>query len=103
RLAATVARLSRAELGDLAAALQRGLADGAARAAVVAAKPSEAAERLRRLARLLRELLPKNERVHLDPRHGIFLGTGPRGRRIGFLSPGQGAPAHLDGGLLRRR
>ncbi len=99
RLAETVARLSRAELGDLAAALQRGLEDGAARAAVVATKPAEAAERLRRLARLLRD----GERVHLDPRHGIFFGAGPRARRVGFLFPGQGAPAHLGGGMLRRR
>jgi enediyne polyketide synthase len=99
RLADTVARLSRAELADLAATLQRGLEDGAARAAVVAAKPAEAVERLRRLAGRLRG----GETVHLDPLHGTFFGTGPRGRRVGFLFPGQGAPAHLDGGLLRRR
>ncbi|MFL6262406.1 MAG: SDR family NAD(P)-dependent oxidoreductase [Thermoanaerobaculia bacterium] len=99
RLAETVARLSRAELADLAATLQRGLEDGAARAAVVAAKPAEAAERLRLLVRRLRD----GETVDLDPRHGTFLGTGPRGRKIGLLFPGQGAPAHLDGGLLRRR
>ncbi|HEY3566943.1 MAG TPA: beta-ketoacyl synthase N-terminal-like domain-containing protein, partial [Thermoanaerobaculia bacterium] len=99
RLAGTVERLSRAELGDLAAFLQRSLEDGPARAAVVAAKPAEAAERLRRLKLRLRE----GETVHLDPRHGVFLGSGPRSRRIGFLFPGQGAPAHLDGGLLRRR
>jgi enediyne polyketide synthase len=99
RLAETTARLSRAELADLAAALQRELEDGAARAAVVAAKPAEAAERLARLAGLLRA----GETVLLDPRHGIFLGTGSRGRRIGLLFPGQGSPSHLDGGLLRRR
>ncbi|MEO6193211.1 MAG: SDR family NAD(P)-dependent oxidoreductase, partial [Thermoanaerobaculia bacterium] len=99
RLAETAARLSRAELADLAAALQRELEDGPARAAVVAGKPAEAAERLRRLASRLR----RGDTVHLDPRHGIFLGAGVRGRRIGFLFPGQGAPSHLDGGLLRRR
>ena len=99
RLAGTVARLSRAELADLAATLQRGLEDGAARAAVVAAKPAEAAERLARLAERLR----RGETVDLDPRHGLFFGSGPRSRRVGFLFPGQGAPAHLDGGLLRRR
>jgi enediyne polyketide synthase len=99
RLAETAARLSRAELTDLAVALQRELEDGPARAAVVAARPAEAAERLRRLAERLR----RGDTVHLDPRHGIFLGAGVRGRRIGFLFPGQGAPSHLDGGLLRRR
>jgi enediyne polyketide synthase len=98
-LAEVAARLSRAELADLAASLHQGLQDGAARAAVVAAKPAEAAERLRRLAGRLRG----GETVHLDPRHGIFLGSGVRGRRVGFLFPGQGAPSHLDGGLLRRR
>jgi enediyne polyketide synthase len=102
RLAEAAARLSRAELADLAAALQRELEDGPARAAVVAAKPAEAAERLR----LLAERLRRGDTVHLDARHGIFLGAGNRGmrgRRIGFLFPGQGAPSHLDGGLLRRR
>ena len=99
RLATAVARLSRAELADLAAALQRDLPDGPARAAVLAARPAEAAERLRRLAERLRG----GETLHLDPRQGIFLGVGARGKRIGFLFPGQGAPSHLDGGLLRRR
>ncbi|MEO6196136.1 MAG: type I polyketide synthase, partial [Thermoanaerobaculia bacterium] len=102
RLAETAARLSRAELADLAAALQRELEDGPARAAVVAGRPAEAAERLRLLAARLRG----GDTVHLDPRHGIFLGAGNRGmrgRRIGFLFPGQGAPSHLDGGLLHRR
>jgi enediyne polyketide synthase len=99
RLAETAARLSRAELADLAAALQRELEDGPARAAVVAGQPAEAAERLRLLAARLR----RGDTVHLDARHGIFLGAGVRGRRIGFLFPGQGAPSHLDGGLLRRR
>ena len=67
---------------------------------MVAATPAEAAERLRRLAgRPARRRRPSR----LDARHGIFFGTGARGRRIGFLFPGQGSPSHLDGGLLRRR
>ncbi|HEX4498810.1 MAG TPA: SDR family NAD(P)-dependent oxidoreductase [Thermoanaerobaculia bacterium] len=99
RLADTAARLSRAELTDLAANLQQTLRDGAARAAVVAATPAEATARLRRLANGLRGVEP----VRLDARHGVFFGAGPRGRRIGFLFPGQGSPSHLGGGLLRRR
>ncbi|HYX25888.1 MAG TPA: beta-ketoacyl synthase N-terminal-like domain-containing protein, partial [Thermoanaerobaculia bacterium] len=108
RLAAVAARVSRAELADLAAELRRRTtagSNGPARAAVVASKPAEAAEGLRRLAGWLRE----GETARIDPRHGVFLGllgAGPRGRRghrIGLLFLGQGAPSHLDGGLLRRR
>ena len=105
RLADVAARLSRAELADLAAELVRRLGvdnwRGArgARAAVVAAKPVEAAERLRRVASRLRA----GETLRLDLREGAFLGVGLRDPRIGFLFPGQGSPSHLDGGVLRRR
>ena len=99
RLARLAARLSRAELADLAAALHCGPGDGPARAAVVAARPAEAAERLRQAAALLRS----GETTAIDPRHGLFFGIGAHNRRIGFLFPGQGSPSHLDGGLLRRR
>jgi enediyne polyketide synthase len=98
RLAVVAGRASRAELADLAAELRRRLTGGAMRAAVVAHRPAEAADGLRRLAGWLRD----GETSRLDPRHGVFLGSGPRGR-IGFLFPGQGAPSHLDSGALRRR
>lgn len=98
-LAEKAERLSRAELADLAAGLAYRTGSGPARAAVVAAKPAEAAERLRRLAEGLRS----GETARLDSRHGIFFGVGTRGRRIGFLFPGQGSPSHLDGGAWRRR
>ena len=102
RLAVVTARSSRAELADLAAELRRRLVPGAARAAVVAAKPADAADGLRRLAGWLRQ----GETSRLDVRHGVFLGVGrhgPGGPRIGFLFPGQGSPSHLGGGILRRR
>ena len=99
RLAELAARLSRAELTDLAAELARRLEDGPARAAVVAAKPVEAAARLRALGDRLRS----GETARLDVRHGTFLGVGVPGGRIGFLFPGQGSPSHLDGGALHRR
>ncbi len=102
RLAVVAARASRAELADLAAELRQRLVQGGARAAVVAAKPAEAADGLRRLAGWLRQ----GETSRLDVRHGVFLGAGQRGSReprIGFLFPGQGSPSHLDGGILRRR
>ncbi|HEX4962594.1 MAG TPA: type I polyketide synthase [Thermoanaerobaculia bacterium] len=100
RLATVAARASRAELADLAVELRRRTAgaDAALRAAVVAARPAEAADGLRRLAGWLRQ----GETARLDVRHGVFVGS-RRGHRIGFLFPGQGAPSHLDGGLLRRR
>ena len=99
RLAEVAARLSRAELTDLAAELARRLDDGPVRAAVVAARPSEAAAGLRGIGERLRG----GEALALDARQGVFLGAGARGRRIGFLFPGQGSPSHLDGGILRRR
>jgi enediyne polyketide synthase len=99
RFADLTARLSRAELADLAAELARRLGEGPARAAVVAAQPAEAAERLRRVAAWLGD----GEILRLDARHGAYLGVGPRQGRIGFLFPGQGSPSHLDGGALRRR
>ncbi|HEV2843959.1 MAG TPA: beta-ketoacyl synthase N-terminal-like domain-containing protein, partial [Thermoanaerobaculia bacterium] len=99
RLAEILPRLSRSELTDLAAELRRRLTDGPARAAVVASRPGEAVERLRRGLGWLGE----GETLRLEPRHGSFLGVGARGRRLGFLFPGQGSPSHLDGGLFRRR
>jgi enediyne polyketide synthase len=99
RLALVAARASRAELADLAAELRRRLVQGAARAAVVAAKPADADDGLRRLAGWLRQ----GETSRLDVRHGVFLGVGrqgPRGPRIGFLFPGQGSPSHLGGGIF---
>ena len=99
RLAEKAERLSRAELADLAAGLAYRTGSGPARAAVVATKPAEAAERLRRLGEGLRS----GETTRLDIKHGLFFGIGARGRRIGFLFPGQGSPSHLDGGAWRRR
>ena len=39
----------------------------------------------------------------LDIREGVFLGRGESRPRIGFLFPGQGSPATLDGGAWSRR
>ncbi|HSF39306.1 MAG TPA: type I polyketide synthase [Thermoanaerobaculia bacterium] len=99
RLAALAPRLSRAEVGDLAAELHRASSGGPARAAVVATHPRELSERLGTLLRWLREGVTGR----IEPRHGLFLGVGPLPRRIGFLFPGQGSPSHLGGGALARR
>jgi enediyne polyketide synthase len=98
-LLAFAARLSRAELGDLAAQLSRGLDTTEHRAAIVASTPAE----LARGFETLRAWLAEGVAVRLDKRSGFFLGSGLAAPRIGFLFPEQGSPAHLDGGAWRRR
>ncbi|WP_027661002.1 type I polyketide synthase [Salinispora fenicalii] len=98
-LAPWVARLSYAELGDLAAALAGQLAGQPIRAAVVAASPEQAASRLSRLA----EAVAAGERTVINSTEGLFLGAASGDPRIGYLFPGQGAGRRSDGGALRRR
>jgi enediyne polyketide synthase len=99
-------RISRAELTDLAARLEEnlratGLPDSrqSVRAAVIAAKPSELAEKLSQLESWLGE----GVKSRLDLSRKILLGSNETPPRIAFLFPGQGSPTHLDGGLWRRR
>ena len=92
-------RLSRAELTDLAAQLQRTLGTGAVRAAIVASKPAEMAERLQ----MLESRLQDGATSLLEFSQGVFLGSSKALPRIAFLFPGQGSPTHLDGGIWRRR
>ena len=88
--------LSRSELADVAAELQKALAETVIRAAVVASSPAELTNRLARLLTWIQT----GVMTKIDT--GIFLG-GEGKPRIGFLFPGQGSPAHLDGGIFRRR
>lgn len=99
RVATVAAGASRAELGDLAGELARSLAGGPLRAAVTAARPAQLAEAVVRL----RAVLAEGRTRVVDARQGWFLSTASTVPRVGFLFPGQGAPAHLDGGLWRRR
>ncbi|MEU3370549.1 type I polyketide synthase [Streptomyces sp. NPDC006660] len=99
RLAEMCGRLSFAELGDLAATLERELADRPFRAAIVAGDPEEAGRRFDSLL----TMLDNGARSVLDTEHGVFAGTSARPPRIGFLFPGQGAGRRGDGGALRRR
>jgi enediyne polyketide synthase len=69
------------------------------RAAVVASKPAELAEKLETLATWLRD----GVKSKLEIADGIFLGSGGSTPRIAFLFPGQGSPTHLDGGMWRSR
>lgn len=92
-------RLSRAEIADLSAEMAARLGDRQMRAAVVAATPTELANRLG----TLRSWLEDGETARLDTRAGVFLGSGDGGPRVAFLFPGQGSPAHVGGGVMRRR
>jgi enediyne polyketide synthase len=112
QLAELAPRLSRAELGDVAAALHRRWRDarggdgdgdrsggagggGVWRAAIVAATPRELADR----TALLLGWLERGVSRRLDPRQGVFLGVAAPGAtppRVGLLFTGQGSPAYAD-------
>ncbi|HEV3121021.1 MAG TPA: SDR family NAD(P)-dependent oxidoreductase [Isosphaeraceae bacterium] len=93
------ARLSRSEVADLAACLERSLSEGPLRAAVVASSPSDLAARLE----MLRSWIDAGVMSRIDPAGGVCIGSGSFAPRIGFLFPGQGSPAHVSGGTWRRR
>lgn len=99
RLLEAAPGLSRSEMIDLADRLQHDLSSSKVRAAVVASTPAELAERLQLLAGWLQEGI--DDRT--DTARGVFLGSRVAAPRIGFLFPGQGSPAHLDGGIMRSR
>jgi enediyne polyketide synthase len=99
QLGALSAKLSFAELGDLAATLQGELADRPIRAAVVAGTPEDAE---RRFGKLL-TMLDHGARSVLDIEDSVFLGSASGSPRIGFLFPGQGAGRRGDGGAIRHR
>ncbi|HEY6320949.1 MAG TPA: beta-ketoacyl synthase N-terminal-like domain-containing protein, partial [Thermoanaerobaculia bacterium] len=124
QLAELAPRLSRAELGDVAAALHRRWrdarggggrgggegsggdgsrgdgsrgegSDGGWRAAIVAATPQELADR----TALLLGWLERGVTRRLDPRQGVFLGVAAPGAtppRVGLLFTGQGSPAYAE-------
>jgi len=93
------ARLSRAELSDLAAQLQKTLDHCDVRAAIVASRPAELAARLE----ILKSMIESAAVTKIDPHSGVALGAGTRRPRIGFLFPGQGSPSRLGGGVWPRR
>src|SRR5215213_6116375 len=92
-------RLSLAEVSDLAAHTVSTLGSCRVRAAIVAGSPAELARGLK----TLRDWLEDEAWTQLNTRAGVFLSSSITTPRIGFLFPGQGSPAHLDGGALRRR
>lgn len=93
------ARLSRAELSDVAAQLEKTLDHCEFRAAIVASCPSELAARLE----ILKSMIESGAKTKIDTHSGVALGAGTSRPRIGFLFPGQGSPSHLGGGVWPRR
>lgn len=92
-------RLSYAELGDLAAALQRRLRDLPHRAAMVVSSPEDAERRLREAL----DALDAGDGVPVTADGRLFVGRASGGCRIGYLFPGQGSGRGTGGGALRRR
>ncbi len=99
RLLESVPLLSCAEMADLADRLHHDLASTTVRAAILASSQAELAERLKLLAGWLDDGIADRT----DIGRGVFLGSRVSVPRIGFLFPGQGSPAHLDGGMMRGR
>ena len=97
-LASLCSSLAFAELGDLAATLARDLGGGPVRAAVVAATPDQAADRLTALV----QLLDSGAGEAIDVAGGLFLGRAADAPRIGYLFPGQGSGKGTEGALRRR-
>ncbi|GIJ70772.1 type I polyketide synthase [Virgisporangium ochraceum] len=95
-LAATV---SYAQLGDLAAALQRDLRDRPYRAAAVVRSPDDAHRALTDLVTALDE----GRHGMVDRTGRAFVGHAARPARIGFLFPGQGSGRGGGRGALHRR
>ena len=98
RISTFAARLSLAELSDLAAQLEANLEHGIFRAAIVASSPSGLAEGLTKLKKAI-----TGKQAHLDITSGVFFSSRTEQPHIGFLFPGQGSPSNVEGGILRRR
>jgi enediyne polyketide synthase len=92
-------QLSRSELVDAAACLEATLQPGEIRAAVVAADGQQLSERLQTIL----SWLGGSQSLNLGIADGVFLASSVSNPRIGFLLPGQGSPAYLDGGAWQRR
>ncbi len=99
RLLGFAARISQAELSDLAREAERTLNHGLVRAAIVAASPASLADRLERL----RQRIRSGATTEIDAAAGVFFKAEASQPRIGYLFPGQGSPSHVDGGALGRR
>ncbi|HWU06615.1 MAG TPA: type I polyketide synthase [Streptomyces sp.] len=95
------AKVSYAQLTDLAATLQRELRELPHRAAAVVTSPEDAELLLRRLADATDTAADGDITFSFDSR--TFLGRATDGARIAFLFPGQGSGTSTGGGALARR
>ncbi|NEN90222.1 MAG: SDR family NAD(P)-dependent oxidoreductase, partial [Okeania sp. SIO3H1] len=92
-------RLSRAEVGDLAAELASNLDISLpVRAAIVASHPQELTTHLETLLNKIH-----NSQFKIHNSSGVFLGIDGKNPRIGFLFPGQASPVYLNAGVWSRR
>lgn len=91
-----VAKLSFAEVADLAGALAGQLTGGPVRAAVVTTSPEDAVGKLERLRAAL------DEGGTLFTADGIYLDRGGNAPRIAYLFPGQGSGRGAVGAIRRR-
>lgn len=98
RLAELAAKLSFAELTDVAGTLSVSQTGGTYRAAIVAATPPEAA---RKLTRVADELAAGNTTLH-SPADGVYLDNRTVAPRIAYLFPGQGSSRGTVGAIRRR-
>ncbi|MBD2665827.1 6-deoxyerythronolide-B synthase [Richelia sinica FACHB-800] len=94
------AKLSQAEVGDLAVEMANRLEpQGFVRAAIAIHNPLQLSQGLQTLQSWLQAGIDQR----LDITTGVFLVTGNNCPRIGFLFPGQGSPVYLNGGAWQRR
>lgn len=102
-LLAFAAKISISEVTDLAAEMARSFDMNtearAIRAAIIASTAKELSERLEKL----KSIIENGETEKIEPSEGIFFGSRSLAPRIGFIFPGQGSPANIDGGILRKR
>ncbi|MPZ81276.1 MAG: SDR family NAD(P)-dependent oxidoreductase [Actinophytocola sp.] len=98
RLAELVAKLSFAELTDLAGTLAIQRTGGPFRAAVVATNPADAVRKLTRVA----DELAAGRTTLLVPADGVFLDHRTAAPRIAYLFPGQGSGRDTVGAIRRR-
>ena len=98
RLAKLVAKLSYAELADVAAGLAEQQTGGAFRAAVVAGNPTDAA---RKLETIVEQLAEGNTQLH-SVADGVFVDNRTSAPRIAYLFPGQGTSRDAVGAIRRR-
>ncbi len=102
-LAKVAELLSVGELTDLAAKLGAECQPGVTvRAAVIAGKPEELAERLREMESALQQELPAGE-TRTGSRKDWFVSHGVHKERLGFLLPGQGSQQLAMASVLVRR